>query len=294
MRFVGTALIAGTIWLFSLLTQGEWIRAGTEKLIEPKSVTPPKSQAASVRFQHFHDIEGLTVENVDGQEIGRITDLVVERNTMQPKYVIIKSGSFLGGHRLILVPTSAIAITTAKVGVAAIDITKQKWKHAPEYSKKDLTSLGQPDKARQVARFYDRSERVARSGLTAEQRSRDVSPTGHDTTPVASRRNVSCFLASELIGRSVVGREGSEIGEVSDLMMDFAGDKPTLAIISVVGISNAEDQFAVPLRMLNPRSDQKVLVDANRSAFQHARQFRPSNLANAEKSEKHEIFRYER
>jgi sporulation protein YlmC with PRC-barrel domain len=146
--------------------------------------------------------------------------------------------------------------------------------------------LGQPESTRQIARFYERAERVSRPG-----------PTGEGTAQISSsgsRDNVSYELASELAGKRVVARHGAEIGEVADLMVDFAGSQPAMAIISAEQIPSTSDHFAVPIRLLTPMPNERLAVNADRSAFEHAKPFQPNKLANVINSESHEIFRYER
>jgi len=293
MRFVGTALVAGTIAVFSLLTEGGWSRAGTGQSVEPESASPKKGRKDSFRYRHFHDVEGITVQNVDGETIGTINDLIVEPKSGRPRYVIIKSsGSLLARQRLVIVPISAVAITTAKVGIAALDVTRRQWKNAPEFSRKDFTLLAQPERAHQIERFYERAERVARVGQTVSRPNAQISATGPGTNSAAlPRENGSYELASDLIDKPVITRQRAQIGEVADLVVDFSGDKPALAVVSAERISDAGDRFAVPFHLLSLTPDRKIVVNAERSEFEHAKSLERHSLAN---NESHEIFHYER
>src|SRR5215470_6056883 len=160
MRFVGTAPVAGTIGISFLLAEGGWTLEGTGQSAEVERATPRTSYKVLFGYSHFRDLRGMTVENVDGLKIGTLSDLILELQSGRPAYVIVKATGFVGHRRLVIAPVSAIAVETAKAGIAAMDITKRQWKHAPEFSKNDLALLGQPEKAQQIAQFYSRVERT--------------------------------------------------------------------------------------------------------------------------------------
>jgi sporulation protein YlmC with PRC-barrel domain len=293
MRFVGTAFVAGTIGVLFLLAQGGWILAGTERSVQPENANPRTSRNMSVRYDHFRAFAGMVVENVDGEKIGTIKDLIVEVHSGRPEYVILRSGGFMGRGRLIIVPISAIAMRTTKVGIAAIDITRRQWKHAPEFSKKDLPLLGQTTKAREIALFYEQSPRVA--NITGEQRNRlrSTGRAGEDQTN--SPTEYGRFrLGNDLVGNEVLGRQHVRIGEITDLLVDFTATRPAYAIVAANRISAVGGRFAVPLQLLRLMPGQKVLVKAEPQDFEHAKPFRPSDSQNSDGSEGNEIYRYER
>src|SRR5205823_14011670 len=60
---------------------------------------------------------GLKVEDIDGERLGRVNNLVLDMQSGQPRYAIISSGGLLGiraKHRV--VPASILSIATAKKG----------------------------------------------------------------------------------------------------------------------------------------------------------------------------------
>src|SRR5262245_19207060 len=136
MRIVGTALVAGTIGAFFLLSQGGWTVAEKEPPPDGERSIPRTHHKVWSGYNQFRDLQGMKVQNVDGENIGRVSDLVIDLQSGVPEYVIVKSGRFaVGQRRSVIVPISAIALRTAKSGIAAVDISKRKWRYAPEFSR---------------------------------------------------------------------------------------------------------------------------------------------------------------
>jgi sporulation protein YlmC with PRC-barrel domain len=77
------------------------------------------------------DILNITVEDRNGQKIGTVMDLVLDRNG-SVKYAILSQGGILGlGDRLIPMPFDALVSSTRK-GIAVIDIDREILAKAPE------------------------------------------------------------------------------------------------------------------------------------------------------------------
>jgi sporulation protein YlmC with PRC-barrel domain len=284
MRVVGTAVVAGTIGAFFLLAQGGWIVAGTEQSAEVEKTIPRAHHKAWSEYNRFRDLQGMKVQNVDGERIGTLTDLVIDLPSGVPGFVIVRSGRFVG-HRTVIVPMSAIALRTAKAGIAAVDVSKRKWRSAPEFSRKDMERIGQPGNARQIAQFYSRAENIPLVSRNTDVKNGTVSSTGREDQPIRPKYH----LASELIGNEVIGRQQREVGTISDLLVDAAGMKPTFA---TVGAERRDAQFAVPLQMLRSIPDRKFVISANRQDFERAAPF--AERVNSAAGGGNEIFRYER
>jgi sporulation protein YlmC with PRC-barrel domain len=268
---------------------------GAGQSAEVERATPRTSHRLLFGYSHFQDFRDMKVENVDGQKIGRIGDLIFETHSGRPAYVVVRSSGFtLGQGRLVIVPTSAIAFRTAKVGIGALDLTKQQWRRAPEFSRKDLSSLGQPERALQISQFYRLVEEVPTASTgTAEQKA-SLRSTGRVEQTMGSKTHKTYALGNDLIGREVIARQQTAIGKIADVLVDFSGTKPTFAIVSAERLSGAGARFAVPMRLLRVMPDGTVAVMAARQNFDHARIFRESDLQNSARSEGDEIYRYER
>jgi sporulation protein YlmC with PRC-barrel domain len=201
MRFVGTALVAGTIGVFFLLADGGWTRAGMEG--STNSAAGSERTAKFAQPGHFNQVIGRTVENVDGEKLGTIKDLILQRKTGEIQYVLVRSAGFIGHRRMAVVPVSAIALTTAKAGIASIDISKRDWKKAPEFRKENLALLAKPVCAEAVARFYEKAEGAPRHPQNPGMQGPQLSSTGREQAKANWRsRNDELELASDLVGKN--------------------------------------------------------------------------------------------
>jgi sporulation protein YlmC with PRC-barrel domain len=284
MRIVGTALVAVTIGIAFLLAQGGWIEAGTGQSAEVQKL-PRTRHKVWPGYSLFSDFQGMKVENVDGEKLGTIKDMVIEWQTGRPEYVLVKSGGFAVGHRrCVVVPISAIALRTAKAGIAAVDITTSRWKNAPEFCRKEL----QGAKAPQIARFYGQAQEVPRVLMTSDQPGR-LRSTGRADSTVSPSHPGTYETATDLIGMEAIDPQQSEIGRISDLLVDPEGTKSSFALLSMGGSWSTKANYAIPIQMLRS-AGQKVSINATRADFSQARSFREGFLQNST----NEIYKYGR
>jgi hypothetical protein len=104
----------------------------------PASVTPPASPPPSaviaVAPEDAEAILGQRVTDPDGQQIGRLVDILVDANG-QPQAAIIDFGGFMGvGNRKIAVHWSALRFTPGDPKTkVALEMTQDQIKTAPEF-----------------------------------------------------------------------------------------------------------------------------------------------------------------
>jgi len=263
---------------------------------------PAKLSPWSERDRVNH-LLGLHVESSDGQTLGRVRNFVVDLPTGEVKYAIISSGGVLGvGKGLRIAPAPALSVATAKKGVLALNITAYAWKNAPEFKKYELGVLDSPSVAMPIYHFYGvsyrREEHLAHrpdgqvtrlSATTPEARHAPASRAESAHSDVRPMQ-----LASDIIGQDVVIRQQEALGEVSDLLVDLSGAKPTLAIISGGRLLKKQDCFAVPLRSLSATSGRKVVLDANQGMLEQAPSFDEKAWQTAANTPGNTIFRFER
>jgi sporulation protein YlmC with PRC-barrel domain len=58
----------------------------------------------------WQDIRGLDVCDVDGEQIGSVEELYVERDSRLPRFLVVSAGGFLGlGKKQFLVPVEEVS-----------------------------------------------------------------------------------------------------------------------------------------------------------------------------------------
>ena len=107
----------------------------------------------SATTQWASNLIGTTVKNLQGETLGKITDLTISKDRVT--FAIISHGGVLGiGDKLIPVPMNAVTITDNKN--ATLDISKDKLATAPNYEKnsKKWPDFSNRQYSEDVCRFY--------------------------------------------------------------------------------------------------------------------------------------------
>jgi len=89
-------------------------------------------------------VEGTSVYSKNGDAIGHIDDLSIERTSGKVVYAIMSFGGFLGiGEKFHPIPWSLLDFDPARGGYA-VPLDKAELKDAPHYGREELVALGGP------------------------------------------------------------------------------------------------------------------------------------------------------
>jgi hypothetical protein len=113
------------------------------------TASPTASPTANVTlyngFLLGSKIEGSHIKNMQNQDIGTISDLVVNPDTGHVRFAVLDVGGFLGiDSTKVVVPWGAIGLEKNKPGDAPtymIDATKDKLEKAPKFDSNKLNDL---------------------------------------------------------------------------------------------------------------------------------------------------------
>jgi sporulation protein YlmC with PRC-barrel domain len=282
MKVSRTALGAGLIAVLCLSWTAE-SRFGT-------------SARSDLQRHRTSQLTGMKVEGLDGVELGRVNDFLVDMQVGEVKYALVGSRSRLGlrsARRA--VPAQAISMGTAKRDTLAVQMTQPRWNRAPTFKKGHLAQLNRPERYRQLASIYPlQSAGVKRQETPATSRP-DLAPIGQDKGYAPREPSVASglHLVSDIVGKDVVNRQNENVGEVTDLLLDFTGQRPAFAIISAGRLLKREVTFAVPLPSLSLTGGDKVLVDANRIIFEQAPSFELSEWFSRSATTPGAVYKYD-
>jgi sporulation protein YlmC with PRC-barrel domain len=209
---------------------------------------------------------GMKVENSDGQKIGTLRNLIVDTRGGELKYAVIGSGGFFGVRSTLkLAPAQIMSAGTTKRDTLAVFVTGGQWRLAPAFKASNLTSLADPARAREITRYF-----ASTSANASDNSKYLLSTTGRG----GERANVppaELKFASDLIGQRVVNQKQEKIGEVIDLLVSFGRPRPAFAIISTGRFLRRDQEYAVPLKALNPTdSSRKLMLNADAATLQQA------------------------
>ena len=89
------------------------------------------------RLLSARTIEGTTVENAEGKDIGEIKDIMIDLETGYVAYAVLSFGGFLGfGEKLFAIPLEAFQFNTIENEEKLIlDVDKERLENAPGFDK---------------------------------------------------------------------------------------------------------------------------------------------------------------
>jgi sporulation protein YlmC with PRC-barrel domain len=128
------------------------------------------------------EILGSSIMNLQGDDLGRITDLVVDSNG-RVAFAVLAHGGFLGmGGTTVAVPFEALTFDP-KGKHFALDITRERLNSAPAFTMRDLTS---EKWAEDVYRYFGRQPYWTEGGLVKEGATLEEEPMGMEEYPFGS------------------------------------------------------------------------------------------------------------
>src|SRR6266478_10220685 len=122
-------------------------------LAQTNSSPPPQLILSNHRISH---LEGMKVEDYDGETLGTLKDFVVDMQAGEIKFALVSLGGLSGMvASLRIVPAPRLSMATTKRETLSLDIPKFRWKRAPSFKRADLAELSQSQQAQQrVTQFY--------------------------------------------------------------------------------------------------------------------------------------------
>ena len=109
-------------------------------------------------------VNGTAVYNADGERLGSVYDLLLDKRSGHADYAILSFGGFLGiGDRYHPLPWSQLRYDT-KLGGYVVGLDRAQLEAAPNYNENDLDVWG-GSHTRDVDRYYDNGAGLGDAGL---------------------------------------------------------------------------------------------------------------------------------
>lgn len=100
---------------------------------------------------------GNGVRNPEGEDLGRIEDLVIDLQTGRITYGVLSFGGFLGiGDKLFAIPWSAMTLDPDEK-VFLLDVDKETLKEAPGFDKENWPDMADRRWGTQIHKYYRRT-----------------------------------------------------------------------------------------------------------------------------------------
>jgi sporulation protein YlmC with PRC-barrel domain len=111
------------------------------------------------------NVIGADVHNKANEDIGKISDLVVDTHSGRISYAVLSYGGFLGmGDKLFAVPMNNLA-TKADDDKFVMDVTKDRLKGAPGFDKSNWPDFASADFRKGVDSFYGNRQTEAKTPM---------------------------------------------------------------------------------------------------------------------------------
>src|SRR5215207_5059340 len=102
----------------------------------------------------WQDIRGLEVYNVNGEQIGSVEDLYVDRDSRLPRFLEVSAGGFLGiGKKNFLIPIEEVSREMGEDRVT-VNQPRDKVVESPDFDPDDVAN---PDIQRAIHAYYGRT-----------------------------------------------------------------------------------------------------------------------------------------
>lgn len=114
-----------------------------------------------------HKMIGSNVENLNGDYLGKISDVKTD-NEGRITFAILSQGGYFEKEKLIPIPASAIS--SREENLLVVDISKERLNSAPGYSKNDLPDMTNRAWVEETSHFYGVRPYWEESGMEHEMK----------------------------------------------------------------------------------------------------------------------------
>lgn len=245
-----------------------------------KNVANNASKSAFAR--RASQLQGMTIQNEAGKDLGNVRDIVIDTDRGRVKYVAVAYGGFLGlGSKLFAVPFEAFEhrpATQDKEAALLLNLNEEMLRKAPGFDADHWPNMASKEFSQAIDKHY--ADRDGRVNIKAGPVHIDVNVDRNKDTQANA---LVVHRADDLIGMSVVNNANETVGTINDLMVDMSNGDIHYAALSVGGIAGIGDHLhAVAWKNFrlkhNAQEDTNQLVlNANPETLKKAKGFDQDN-----------------
>jgi sporulation protein YlmC with PRC-barrel domain len=125
--------------------------AGAEAYAPSAAGAPVSGMAPLIRSS---TLKGEKVKNAQGDDLGKVEEVMIEMETGRIGYVVLSFGGFMGlGDKLFAVPWNALALEPARKELI-LNVSKDKLANAPGFDKNNWPDMASPEWGEGIRAFY--------------------------------------------------------------------------------------------------------------------------------------------
>lgn len=216
---------------------------------------PAERALKSGKVEKADQFIGRNIVNQQGDNIGKIEDLVVDLESGRILYALIGTGGLLGvGENVSAVPTRALNAAEGKNHLI-LDVDKDKLKNAPQFNRERARNLGDASFIREVYSYYNQ-------------------PASFD----ASGRFGNVHRVSDVLKMEVQNVSDEQIAKVHDLALDLSGHRLLYVILNPTrALDDSGSLYAVPPMVLTAGDKGTLVANLDKNKIESAPKFKEAN-----------------
>lgn len=199
------------------------------------------------------ELLGKNVRNQKGEDLGKVEDVLVNVNSGRVQYTVLSFGGFMGmGDKLFAIPLSAFDRSQQRDHLV-LNVSEERLKNAEGFDKNNWPNY--------------RNDQ----GFMARTRNSFGGDSGQDETAQSQRH---MMRLSEMIGQDVNDRNGKEVGEIEDVVVDMGRGRISYVVLDFDAEGAGKDRLVpIPLSALSaPQKDgENVALNIDRSRLDQKR-----------------------
>ncbi|HZP86877.1 MAG TPA: PRC-barrel domain-containing protein [Burkholderiales bacterium] len=202
---------------------------------------------------------GMPVRNAQGEDLGKVQDLVIDVNNGDVYYAVLSFGGWMSmGDKLFAYPLRVFGLAD-NANQLVLNIDKQKLKDAPGFEANRWPEWGRDRYRAEVDRYYG------------------------DKLTLQPRPNTVLRRASTLNDADVIDASGNDVGDVEDIVVDMRNGSVQYVVVDFDDDWAHNDRLTqLPLAAFRPsRSEQdKLVLRVNQQQVATAPSFDENNWPN--------------
>jgi len=197
------------------------------------------------------DVIGMRVNNLQGEKLGKVSDLAVNMESGRVVEVVISAGGFLGMGKTLTAVSPGALQSDAALRVLKLDTSKEKFNAAPRF---DVTKWDESAQSNRLSEIYDTNRSITWG------------------------KPGSIEKASNLMGASVKNLQDENLGKVVNFAVDLPAGRIVAVIISTGGFMGMDNELsAVPPTALRFNAEHWTLqLDASKDSLVTSPHFKAS------------------
>jgi sporulation protein YlmC with PRC-barrel domain len=194
---------------------------------------------------------GADVENMQGEDLGKIEDIVLDPQDGRVAYAVLSLGGFLGiGEKYFAIPWSALTAKAGEDNTLMLNVDKEKLKNAPGFDKNNWPDMADRTWGQKIHSYYGvapywESRQAARHDTPA------ATPSDRPATSTAARTDYTGGKSTGMTGNDTVTATVLNINAADNLLRLQTANGKTVELKvpeTLAGQLQAGDRVEVVIR----------------------------------------------